>query len=445
MHAIASEARCGHLIVPQDRDKPRGKQISLLVTRGPPRVASTADPSIDLCGCENVANSLTRDHSELIQLAARGFYGSDPMLQCPEMYSERVAALARRSNDPIELEKGSEALASCHRRLVGDGIDPAQYNYLVAARDALDLMIALHIRRADFTASELVSAEVFEIVRRAPAVVRSITIDNPAAPGQTELSDPVNDLAGAFERYVAQCDADATCKRDYPDLAGAWRAAYDQYESAPSLISAADPNNPAVPAVPALLDGPRAADTLAAALGDANAYRLIPAAITSPATSAVVGDAFVSSDFYSFHPEAPWGTLASYLCAYDVHTEDPDAVALTARTRPQFTRAWTAHWTQWCKTWKVPDVSEELSTGVVGSVPALFFRGELTAFGSDDWLRRIDRELSHARPSSSRPSEAGFSRAGLRASATCGNSSSPTRSLDSTPATAPRSPRPSAS
>ena len=32
---------------------------------------------------------------------------------------------------------------------------------------------------------------------------------------------------------------------------------------------------------------------------------------------------------------------------------------------------------------------------MVGSVPALFFRGDLNAFGSDDWLRRIQRGLSH--------------------------------------------------
>ena len=48
----------------------------------------------------------------------------------------------------------------------GRGSTPAQYNYKVAAQDALDLMLALHIGRADFTASELVSAELFEIVRR---------------------------------------------------------------------------------------------------------------------------------------------------------------------------------------------------------------------------------------------------------------------------------------
>ena len=37
VHAAAAEATCGHLVVPQDRSKPTGKQVSLLVT---PRTAT---------------------------------------------------------------------------------------------------------------------------------------------------------------------------------------------------------------------------------------------------------------------------------------------------------------------------------------------------------------------------------------------------------------------
>jgi class 3 adenylate cyclase len=397
VQAAASEATCGHLVVPEDRDRPQGRHVSLLVTRAPPRTAGAhVAPSIDLCGCEDVGNSLTRDHSELIQLSARGFHGSDPQLSCPEMSAERTAALARPANDPAEVAAGSTALAQCQARIERQGIDPAQYNYRVAAEDALDLMVALHIDRADFTASELVAAELFEVLRRAPGVVRSITIDNPAPPGETELSDPVADLSTAFGRYVARCEADPRCVRAYPDLAASWRAAYAGYERAPALETIADPEDPGMRPTPVLLDGPRAADALAVALGDARTYGLIPAAITTPGGTSVATEQIIGSDFFSFHPDAPWGTLASYLCAYDIHTEDPDAVELEATTLPQFTRGWSSHWSQWCTAWKVPDVSSELSADVVSPVPALLFRGDLTAFGNDRWLQQVERGLSHA-------------------------------------------------
>ena len=128
---------------------------------------------------------------------------------------------------------------------------------------------------------------------------------------------------------------------------------------------------------------------------DAGTYRLIPAAITSPNSNSIVGGQVIRSDFATFHPDtAAWGTLASYLCAYDVHTIDHNAATLEADTLPQFTRAQTKPWAQWCQAWKVPDVSEALSADVAGPVPALLFRGDLTPFGSDDWLRRVRRGLS---------------------------------------------------
>ena len=291
-------------------------------------------------------------------------------------------------------------------------------------------MIALHLSRADFTASDLVSAEVFEVLRRAPGVVRSITIDNPAAPGRTGLTDPVGDLSGVFDRFVAQCDGDPTCKNGYPDLAASWRQAYAHYQLGPPLVQVPSPDGAGSRTFQVLIDGPRIADVLGAALGNSDTYSLIPAAITAPTGDSVAAGQVVESDYYSFHPDAPWGTLASYLCAYDVHTEDPDVLALEAGRLPQFTRAVPAHWTDWCKGWKVPDVSDALSAAVVSPVPALLFRGDLSAFGNDDWMRAIQHGLSHAQTVTFPTLGATSSSTGCRASATSDVSSSRIRRPD---------------
>ena len=132
----APAAQCGHLTVPEDRKKPHGRQVVLLVQRVRARVpqAKAATPSIDLCGCEDLGNSITRDHAELIQLSARGFPGSDPMLTCPEMSSERIAALTQRSDLPAEvacevrMRSRSAMRESCAR-----GSTPLEYNYRVGS------------------------------------------------------------------------------------------------------------------------------------------------------------------------------------------------------------------------------------------------------------------------------------------------------------------------
>jgi class 3 adenylate cyclase len=397
VRAAAADATCGHLVVPQDRSKPQGRQVSLLVTRAPARTstAGNVDPSIDLCGCENAANSIVRDHAALIQLTPRGYPGGDPVLSCPEMTAARTTALAKPADDPDEIARGAAALAQCHDRLVKEGVDPAQYNSKVAADDALDLMIALRINHADFTASDEVSPELFEIVRRAPGVVRSITLDNPGAPGYSELSDPVSDLATAFNRFAGRCKADPSCAASYPDLGATWKAAYQRYQSAQPVVTTSASDVATAPTLPVLLDGPRAADALAAALSDSSTYKLIPSAISSPDATGVVASQYANSDYGSFHPEsAAWGAVASYVCSYDVHTVDTNAAALEAKTLPQFTRALPLPWMTWCRSWKVPDIYPALSADLASPVPALLFRGDLDPYGNDEWLRRVQRGLS---------------------------------------------------
>jgi hypothetical protein len=396
VRAEAADARCGHLVVPQDRSKPQGRQVTLLVERAPARVASGGDvaPTIDLCGCENLGNSITRDHSELIQLTRRGFAPNDPALACPEMAAVTTDALTKPANDPATVERGATALGQCYDRLTKAGIDPAQYNDVAAAQDTLDLMIALHLDHADFTASGDASTELFEIMRHAPGAVRSITIDNPVAPGYSELSDPVSDLATAFGRFGAHCTADPACAASYPDLGTTWKNAYAAYQNAPPVVTTTDPNDSSAATLPVLLDGPRAADALASALSNPDTYKLIPSAIASRADAVVAGQ-YAASDFGSFHPEsALWGAVASYQCAYGAQAIDTNAAALEARTLPQFTRALPAHWSTWCKGWKVPSAYDELSREVASPVPALLFRGDLSPLGNQDWLRRVQRGLS---------------------------------------------------
>jgi class 3 adenylate cyclase len=396
VRAESADARCGHLVVPQDRSKPQGRQVTLLVKRAPARGTTRGGvaPTIDLCGCENLGNSITRDHSELIQLSQRGFAPNDPSLACPEMAAVTTDALTKPANDPATVERGATALGQCYDRLTKAGIDPAQYNDVAAAQDALDLMIALHINQADFTASGDVSTELLEIVRHAPGAVRSITIDNPVAPGYSELSDPVSDLATAFGRFGANCKADPACAASYPDLASAWRNAYNVYQATPPLVTTTDPNDSSAATLPVLLDGPRAADALAAALSNPDTYKLIPSAISSRADAVVAGQ-YAASDFGSFHPDtALWGAVASYQCAYGAQTIDSNAADLEAKTLPQFTRALPSHWATWCKAWKVPSAYDELSREVASPVPALLFRGDLSPFGNEDWLRRVQRGLS---------------------------------------------------
>ena len=395
VRAVASDAQCGHLVVPEDRSKPNGKHVSLLVTSAPPRIPGpAADPTIDVCGCENLGSSLARDHSELLHVAIRGFTDSDPELTCPEMAKARIAALTKTAFDPTEVARGTNALQACHTRLVASGIDPAQYNSDTAAQDLLDLMRVMKINRANFVAFESTDTEVFDVLRRFPSGVRSITLDNPPPPGTTLLSDPIGDLSGAFDRFVALCKSDSICVKAYPDLGQGWITAFDNVEVEPPIIDVANPDNANAKPVPMLLDGTRGADGLAVALGDPSTYPLIPAAITQTTGQPEAAAEAIKADYSE--PSDPWGAAASFNCSYDISTLDRQAQILEARTLPQFARSDRISWAQWCTVWKVPSIAAAVSQPVVSNVPALLFRGNLSPDGNPTWIPTIARGLANA-------------------------------------------------
>jgi pimeloyl-ACP methyl ester carboxylesterase len=328
----------------------------------------------------------------------RGFVDSDPELTCPEMTPVLTSALAYPSLDRSELARSTDAMRHCRSRLVAAGIDPSQYNSDAAAHDLLDLMVALHIHRANFIAFEQADAEVFDVLGQAPAAVRSITLDNPPPPGATVLSDPIGDLAGAFTRFVALCDADPVCAHGYPNLGESDRSISAKLAQ-PPLVTTANPSGSNLPPVHILLDAPRIADALAFALSQPSAYPLIPEAINptnQTAALATIASAAVQNDYPPQGADATWGAQASYGCAYDINTQDVQSQTLEAHTLPQFAQANSAQWTQWCKAWNVPDISATLSQPVVSNVPALFFRGALAPDGNPNWIPTITRGLSNA-------------------------------------------------
>ena len=394
--AIDAEVTCSDLVVPQDRSDPDGRQVRLLVTRAPAGTPVTGtDPTIDVCGCEDPANSVARDHAELIHVAIRGFPGSDPELGCPEAAAARGRGLTEPSSDRAAEEAVADALAQCHDQLESEGVDPSQYSFSQAALDVTDLMVALGVDRADFLAHGDTAFIVFDVARRAPAAVRSITLENPPPPGESPFAEPTIDLEGAFQRYTDLCNADPACAEAYPDLHATWKASFDELQATPVLVDGRNPDDETAAPIPMLIDGDRAADALRYALGDSSTYAFIPAVLAETTPDALIADTLLQHDPLLWQDDAPWGAVASDLCSYHIHTSDPNAMALAARTLPEFVGESATHWTAWCASWDVPDVSSAVSVDFSTPIPVFIFRGDLSPNGSADWVQELLRGLQN--------------------------------------------------
>ena len=156
---LPANARCGFLVVPQNRAKPDGRTIDLTVGIVPAASRHPApDPLVYLAGGPGgyplgeaqilIAAGFNRDR-ELIIISQRGdLYGPpNPAPTCPE--ADR--AFQRTLGLPLD---GSQATRlnvagarACFQRLIAAGSDLGAYNTTENAADVADLRVALGIRQ----------------------------------------------------------------------------------------------------------------------------------------------------------------------------------------------------------------------------------------------------------------------------------------------------------
>src|SRR5262249_1372672 len=181
---------CGWLVVPENRSDPSKRTIRLEVSRYPAsdgRGSVGPVVSIGYSGVrEDPARSPVRDHSELIAIDTRvTLQPGEAGLTCPEAAKLSPAFFASPSNDPTVSASIVRAFRHWYRQLTAKGYDLARYTYDDAADDVIDLVRAFHLDRVNLTAEDEDSLVTYEVVRRAPELVRSITLQNPVVPGTT--------------------------------------------------------------------------------------------------------------------------------------------------------------------------------------------------------------------------------------------------------------------
>jgi pimeloyl-ACP methyl ester carboxylesterase len=155
---LPANARCGFLVVPENRAKPNGRTLRLTVGIVPAKSPHPApDPVVYLAGGPGgyplgeaqslIAAGFNRDR-ELILLSQRGtlYAPPNPAPTCPEI----DRAFIRGLGFPLDGSRATSlvvaATRACFRRLVAAGADLSTYNTTENAADVADLRVALGIR-----------------------------------------------------------------------------------------------------------------------------------------------------------------------------------------------------------------------------------------------------------------------------------------------------------
>ena len=265
-----SHMECLRLRVPENRTRPGGNTLGLLVLR----FRSTGTHAA---------------HDPILWLAG-GPGGSAVVLTTrPTLYRTNVAPLLAR-RDVIVLEqrgtrysrpaltcRSRESDEACLARLGRAGNDLEAYTSAASADDIEDLRKALKISRWNVLGESYGTRVAQTLIRRHPGHLRSVVLDSVFSISDDTIADSSAEAAAAFERLFSACAGDLGCRAAYGDLETKLRLAYQELEREPLRISGRAFGTSYV----FELDGPQLLRWVYTAMYETALIPLLPRAITA--------------------------------------------------------------------------------------------------------------------------------------------------------------------
>ena len=146
--------------------------------------------------------STFHQYYEIILVDQRGTGLWHPSLDCPEY-----------SDDEYE-----NWIRACRTRLIKQGIDLTQYHSMSVVWDVHDLLVALELEQVNLYGNSYGSRLAQLLSRIAPGRIRSMVLDGVYPPPRYDIEELAYNAERSLERLFADCEANAACRRLYPDL-----------------------------------------------------------------------------------------------------------------------------------------------------------------------------------------------------------------------------------
>lgn len=403
------DARCGFLVVPENRARPEGRKLRLAVAivpavspkpRPDPIVFFTGGPGSDAIGDIPLVTEagLNRDR-DLVVMSQRGTLSSPPALTCPEIdrfYQERVHLLY---DAPATGRRYAQAAARCRARLLAQGVDLAAYNTSESAADAADLRRALGIRRWNVFSHSYGTDLALTYLRVFPEGVRSVALDGVVPPSVATPGWTWTSVKESFDNILGACAAQPSCRRRYPDLGDTFIRLVRRLEASPVTTHVMVPP---VGKVKVVLDGGALLNWMVRASHDATVF---PLAVDELAHGRPER---IAEQWAAIRLPGTVGTFAhglslSVWCSEWVPHETPsEQLAQGLRVFPRFPRSVLAQppqlafLQQACQAWAVPPAPASIREVTRSGIPTLAISGSFDAQTGAQWGRYAARTLSRS-------------------------------------------------
>lgn len=403
-------ARCGFLIVPENRSISNGRIIRLAVAIVPSRSRpARPDPVVFVAGGPGEAAILdtpflveagVNRNRDLIIMSQRGTLYGEPDLNCPELDQYYARQVSLVYDSPSTGRAQAKAAAGCQRRLISQGIDLSAYNTTENEQDFVALRSVLGIRQWNVYGYSYGTDLTLSLMRDYPAGIRTAIIDSVVPPDIVSLPWTWSSAREGITAVFNECRAQPACNSKYPDLLGLFTKTVQRLEATPIVRRVVPPQGGA--AVKVVLDGgavvnmavgnrPKAEDMPAALFGLANGdpRMFLEARAAGAGVAEVPEQALGMTQSFICREWEPYGSPSAILRAgRQVFPTLPDSVLINAPQLP------FEH--ELCQVWNVPVGPPSQRIRVRSSIPTLVVSGAIDAKTGARWGRYAARTLPNS-------------------------------------------------
>ena len=407
------EARCGFLVVPENRANPDGRSIRLAVAIIPSRAATKApDPLVYLSGgpggiaineAQILVDANLNRARDLILMDQRGTLYSEPALTCPEVDRFFVRSVGLPLDDPSTRRLHAAAARACYLRLAKAGNDLGAYNTTENAADFADLRTALGITQWDVFGVSYGTNVALTLIREHPEGIRSVVLDSVEPPSVVNVGKFWGTAREGFDNFFRACPEQRGCWTRQPRLAETFTGLVRKLESHPVTTSVTAVKGQ--PPVKVVIDGGALVNwlvNLAFATAD---YPHVPAWIGELADGHAEKIALSIAKPALTVPEGYLGYGLTYgvICSEWVPYESESDVLLEGRRAfpgyPDSVLAPAVHFTYVyddCRGWHVPQAPQAQRAATRSSIPTLILSGSFDAVTAPSWGRIAAQTLPNS-------------------------------------------------
>jgi pimeloyl-ACP methyl ester carboxylesterase len=412
--SLPADARCGFLIVPENRASANGRTIRLTVGIVPAASPTPApDPVVYLAGGPGgyplgeakplIDAGFNRDR-DLILMSQRGtlYAPPNPAPTCPEIDRASQRGLGLPLDGSLYRRLTVAATRACNRRLVATGIDLGAYNTTENAADFADLRVALGIAEWNVFGVSYGTNLAMTLMRQHPQGIRSVTIDSVEPPEVVTAGSFAPNAREGFDRLFRACAAQPQCWPRRPGIAQTFTKLVRRLEAHPVAARVKPPTGGSP--VRVVLDGGALVNWLIDEAFNTPHYRDIPTWIAELADGDPRNIARArAAPILATPPGAlGYGLALGVGCAEWVPYEQGSVLSIGRRAFPAYPASVLApalhvsYLPDSCRVWPVPNAPAEQRAATPSAIPTLLLSGSFDGITPTSWARIAARTLPNS-------------------------------------------------